>query len=581
MLRLARFLRPERLAVTLVLVLTFAQSLSSLYLPNLMSDIVDTGIVRGDVGYILRVGLWMLVVTLLGGLAAVVASFYAAQATARFGQRLRGRLFAHVTGYGLQEFDHWGTSSLIVRTTNDVMQVQQLVYMILRMLVMAPLTALGGIILAVYTDARLSWVIVVVLPLMAVVVYALMGRGLGLFRAIQTKVDRLNRVLREYLTGVRVVRSFGRDRYEVERFADANADLTDTAVQVFQLMATLMPLVMLIMNLATVAIVWFGGRQINGLSLQIGQLMAFIQYVTQIMFAVMMVSMMLFMLPRGQASALRIEEVLALAPAIAEPQNPQTPPPSLRGLVEFADVSFRYPGAEEPALSGISFVARPGEVTAIIGGTGAGKSTVLQLIPRLFDATGGAVRVDGIDVRAMSQEALRARIAYVPQRAVLFSGSVADNVRYGDLGAPEDAVRRALTTAQAAEFVRDLGGGDLDAGLSAAITQGGANLSGGQRQRLAIARALVRRAEIYLFDDSFSALDYRTDARLRAALRRELAGATTIVVAQRVSTVMDADRILVLDDGRLVGSGTHRELLHSCPVYQEIVASQLSPEEIA
>jgi len=581
MLRLARFLRPYRMFVALVLVLTFAQTMSSLYLPNLMSHIVDTGIVRGDVAYILRVGLWMLLITLLGGLASVLASFYAAKATAGFGQRLRSRLFSHVEQYSLREFDRWGTSSLIVRTTNDVMQVQQLIYMLLRMMVMAPLTALGGIILAVHTDARLSLVIVVVLPLMALAIYAVMGRGLGLFRAIQTKVDGLNRVLRENLTGARVVRSFGRTAHELARFDDSNRDLTDTSVRVFQLMATLMPLVMLIMNLATVAIVWLGAVQINATTLQIGQLMAFIQYVMQIMFSVMMVSMMLFMLPRAQASAIRIGEVLALEPDITDPQAPRTPASGVRGRVAFEDVTFQYPGAEEPALHGISFAAAPGEVTAIIGGTGAGKSTLLNLIVRFFDVSRGSVRIDGVDVREMSQEALRGRIGYVPQRAVLFTGSVAENVRYGDMEASDAAVRHAVDIAQAADFVVELGDGDMDQGLRAVMMQGGTNLSGGQRQRLAIARALARRAEIYLFDDSFSALDYRTDARLRAALRHEIRDATTIVVAQRVSTVIDADRILVLDDGRLVGAGTHRELLRSCPVYQEIVSSQLSPEEIA
>lgn len=581
MLRMGRFLRPDRWFVLLVLLFTFAQTMSSLYLPNLMSHIVDTGIVQGRAGYILRVGLWMLLVTLLGGLASVLASYFAAKTTAGFGQRLRAALFRHVAGFGPHEFDTWGTSSLIVRTTNDVMQVQQSIYALLRMMVMAPLTALGGIILAVHTDPRLSLLIIVVLPLMAAVIYLVMSRGLGLFAAIQVKVDRLNRVLRENLTGARVVRSFGRTDYELSRFDGANRDLTDTSVAVFQLMATLMPLVQLIMNLATVAIVWFGAVQINALSLQVGQLMAFIQYVTQIMFSVMMVSMMLFMLPRAEASAKRINEVLALRPEIGDPESPRRSAAGRRGEVVFENVGFRYPGAEAPALSGISFRAGPGEVTAIIGGTGAGKSTLLNLIPRFFDVSEGSVRIDGVDVRELTQEDLRGRIGYVAQRAVLFTGSVADNVRYGDLEADDTAVRHALTTAQAGDFVSELGGGDMQRGISAVISQGGSNLSGGQRQRLSIARALARRAEIYLFDDSFSALDYRTDARLRSALRREIRDATTIVVAQRVSTVLDADRILVLDDGRLAGVGTHRELLESCAVYREIVASQLTPEEIA
>lgn len=576
MMRLFRFLRPSRTAVVLVLVLTFAQTMSSLYLPNLMSDIVDTGIIRGNEPYIIHIGVWMLVVTLLGALAAVLASFYGAKAMAEFGQLLRKRMFSHVEHYALGEFDHWGTSSLIVRTTNDVMQVQQLVNMLLRMMVMAPLMAIGGILLAVATDARLSLILVVVLPLMGLAIYLVMGRGLGLFRALQTKVDRLNLVLRENLTGVRVIRSFGRTPYEIGRFADANVDLTDTSVRVFQLMAAMMPLVMLIMNLATVAVVWFGGVQVNAGALQIGRLMAFIQYVSQIMFAVMMVSMMMFMIPRGQASALRINEVLDMKPEIEDPEEARAPRTECHGQIAFRDVTFSYPGAEEPALAGITFTTGPGEITAIIGGTGSGKSTLLNLILRFYDVAEGSVQVDGVDVRAMSQQALRARIGYVPQRAVLFTGSVLDNLRYGDDGAAEGVVEHAAAVAQASEFIAEWGDG-----LQAVIAQGGANLSGGQRQRLAIARALVRHAEIYLFDDSFSALDYRTDARLRAALRGELGDATTLIVAQRVSTVKDADRILVLDEGRLVGSGTHRELLASCPVYQEIVASQRLPEEVA
>lgn len=576
MVQLLRFLRPYRTYVALVLVLTFGQTMSSLYLPNLMSNIVDIGIIKGHEAYILRVGVLMLLITLLGGVAAVLASYYGAKATAGFAQLLRIRLFTHVEHYTLREFDQWGTSSLIVRTTNDVMQVQQLMGMLLRIMVMAPITAIGGIILAVYTDPRLSLIIVVVLPVMGLAIYLVMGQGLGLFRTLQQKVDRLNLVLRENLTGTRVIRSFGRTAYEVGRFDTANADLTDTSVRVFQLMATMMPLVMLIMNLSTVAIVWFGGFQINAGTLEIGQLMAFIQYVTQIMFAVMMVSMMFFMLPRGQASAQRINEVLGLAPEITDPQAPRVLPTAGGGRLEFQNVTFHYPGAEEPALAEISFATAPGEITAIIGGTGSGKSTLLNLILRFYDVARGCILVDGVDIREISQTDLRAKIGYVPQRAVLFTGSVLDNIRYGDTAAPEAAVRHAAEVAQATEFIDELGDG-----LNSVISQGGGNLSGGQRQRLAIARAMVRHAEIYLFDDSFSALDYRTDARLRAALRQELGAATALIVAQRVSTVIDADRILVLDEGRLVGVGTHRELMAACPVYQEIVASQLSPEEVA
>jgi ATP-binding cassette subfamily B multidrug efflux pump len=574
MWKLWRFLRPDRGFVVLVIVLTFLQTMSTLYLPTLMSDIVDKGVVTGHIGYILRMGVVMLLVTMAGGAAAVLASLYGAKATAGFGQRIRSALFHHVEAFALHEFDVFGTSSLIVRTTNDVMQVQQLVNMLLRMMVMAPLTALGGLILAIYSDAGLSWIVFLSIPVLGLVIYSVMGRGLKLFQAIQAKVDRLNRVLRENLTGVRVIRAFNRVDYEDRRFDAANRDLTDTSIEVFQLMALMMPAVMLVMNLGIVAVVWFGSLQINAESVQIGQLMAFIQYVTQIMFAVMMVSMMSFMIPRGQASALRINEVLALDPAIVDPEAPR--PAAQGGEVIFDHVTFFYPGAEEPALADVSFTARPGQTTAIIGGTGAGKSTLVSLIPRFYDVTHGSIRIDGVDVRDMTQEALRAKIGYVPSRAVLFSGSVADNIRYGDLQADAEAVRRAAETAQATEFIDAMPGG-----LEAMVAQGGMNLSGGQKQRLSIARALVRRADIYLFDDCFSALDYKTDAALRRALRREVAGATVILVAQRVSTVMDADQIIVLDEGRVAGIGPHRQLLDTCPVYREIVDSQLSPEEIA
>lgn len=575
MLKLWKFLQPDRTLVVLVLVLTFLQTMSSLYLPTLMSDIVDKGVIPGHIPYIIHVGAFMLAVTLAGGAAAVYASLYGAKATAGFGQRIRSRLFGHVEDFTLHEFDQIGTSSLIVRTTNDVMQVQQLVNMLLRMMVMAPLTAFGGIILAVYTDARLAWIVLVSIPVLGLAIYLLMRRGLALFRAIQNKVDGLNRVLRENLTGTRVIRAFNRTTYEVARFDDANVGLTDTSVEVFQLMAMVMPAVMLVMNLSTVAIVWFGGLEINAGTLQIGQFMAFIQYVMQIMFAVMMVSMMAFMIPRGQASALRINEVLAMEAEITDPAEPQESG-TLRGQVEFDHVTFYYPGAEEPAVADVTFTARAGETTAIIGGTGAGKSTVVNLIPRFYDVSGGTLRVDGVDVRAMSQERLRAKIGYVPSRPVLFTGTVADNIRYGDLGADDAAVQRAAATAQATEFIDTLGDG-----FQSVIAQGGANLSGGQKQRLAIARALVRRAEIYVLDDCFSALDYKTDALLRQALRREVKAATVLIVAQRVSTVMDADQIVVMDDGRVAGVGTHRQLMESCAVYREIVSSQLTPEEIA
>ncbi len=573
--KLMEFLRPYRVYVALVLVLTFVQTMSSLYLPNMMSDIVDTGIVHGNQPYIWREGLLMLAVTAGGGLASVIARYYGAIAMAGFGRLLRSRIFSHVESFSLKEFDEIGTSSLIVRGTNDVWQVQQFITMALTFLVMAPLTAIGGIILAVRTDPGLSLTIVVVVPVMGFVIWLVMRQGFDLFRSIQRKIDTLNLVLRENLTGVRVVRAFGRVDYETRRFDQANLDLTDTSVRVFQLMALMMPLVMLIMNLATVAIFWFGAVQMNQGSFEVGNLMAFIQYVMQIMFAVLMVSMMLFQVPRAQASAARIQEVLELEPGIADPVQPLPAVPG-SGIVQFRHVTFHYPGGEEPALEDVSFTARPGEVTAIIGGTGAGKSTLLNLVLRFYDTSSGQVLVDGADVRAMRQHDLRRRLAYVPQRAVLFTGSVLDNIRYGDPQASAEAAMHAAAIAQASGFVRD-----MDGGLDAEVSQGGVNLSGGQRQRLAMARALARHAEIYLFDDTFSALDFKTDSLVRAALRRELKGQTVLIVAQRVSTVMDADQILVLDDGKLVGAGNHQHLMHDCPVYREIVSSQLSPEEIA
>ncbi len=465
---------------------------------------------------------------------------------------------------------------MIVRTTNDVMQVQQLANMMLRIMIMAPLTSIGGIIMAIYTDAHLAWIFLFLLPILALAVWAILGRGLSLFRLIQTKLDRLNRVLREYLTGTRVIRAFDRTDYELHRFDESNVDLTQTSITVFQRMAALGPVTTGIINLSTIAIVWYAGHSVDNGTLEIGKLMAFIQYVMQIMFSVMMVSMMSFMIPRGQASAARINQVLELDPDIHDPDHPTIPPLEYKGLLEFQQVSFRYPGAEESAVEDLSFSVRPGQITAIIGGTGSGKSTLLSLIPRLYDVTSGHILIDGVDVQEMSQTTLRQKIGYIPQRAVLFSGTVAENIRVGRPDATDEEVRHAADVAQATEFI--LG---LKEGFDSYIAQGGSNLSGGQKQRLSIARALVRRPEFYLFDDSFSALDYKTDANLRQALRPEISQAAVLIVAQRVSTVMDADLILVMDEGHIVGRGTHRSLLESSEVYREIVASQLSEDEIA
>lgn len=574
MSKILKYMAPYRKSVILVLILTFMQAMSTLYLPQLMSNIVDIGIVRGNVPYILDEGLWMLGVTVAGGMAAIGASYFASRASAGYAMRLRSHIFRHVEGFGLHEFDGLGTSSLIVRTNNDVMQVQQMVQMGLRMMIIAPLTSIGGIIMAIHTNARLALSMVVVVPLLGITVYLILGRGIPLFRVIQTKVDRLNRVVRENLVGVRVVRAFHREAHERKRFWDANTDLTQISVRVFQMMALMLPLVMLIMNWATVAIFWWGSIRLSHGQLQVGSLMAFIQYFSQIMFAVMMVSMMSFMLPRAQASAIRIREVLDTEPAIHDPVDPQHLARPRR--LTFDHVSFYYPGAEEAALADVSFDAYAGQTVAIIGGTGSGKSTLLNLIPRFYDVRSGSVRLDGVDVRELSAADLRQWLGLVPQRPSLFSGTVIDNVRYGDQAASLEDIQEALEIAQAWEFVQK-----MPDGMESFLDQGGANLSGGQRQRLSIARALVRKPALLLFDDSFSALDYKTDAGLRLALRQHVRDTVVLLVAQRIATIVDADLILVLDEGRIVSRGTHRELMESSPVYREIAASQLSPEEIA
>ncbi|QYR21994.1 ABC transporter ATP-binding protein/permease [Paenibacillus sp. sptzw28] len=574
MMKLVRFLKPYRLAVIAGLLLVFLQSLSDLYLPTLMADIVDKGVVNGDTAYIWRIGGFMLLIALGGGICSVGASFLSAKAAGGFGKDLRSRVFSHVSKFSLSEFDKIGTASLITRTTNDITQVQQVLTMMMRVMVMAPMMCFGGIIMAMYKDATLSLVIIAVVPLLGVIIYFIVGRGVPLFRVMQIKIDKLNLVLRENLTGIRVIRSFNRVSHEQKRFNEANRDLTDTAVKVNRIMASLMPIMMLILNLATIAIVWFGGLRINSGHMQVGDLIAFIQYAWQIMFALIFASMMFVMIPRASASAVRINEVLQMQPDINDPAFETEA--SANGTVEFENVTFHYPGAEMPAISNVSFIARPGEVTAIIGGTGSGKSTLINLIPRFYDTTEGRIRIGGIDVREMTQESLRAKIGLVPQKSLLFTGTIADNIRFGSEEATDEEIRRAASIAQASDFVTA-----MKDGFDSPIAQGGTNVSGGQKQRLSIARVLVRRPDIYLFDDSFSALDFKTDAKLREALRPATTESTVIIVAQRVSTVMDADRIIVLDEGRIAGIGTHRELLQTNNIYREIVTSQLSEEEIA
>jgi ATP-binding cassette subfamily B protein len=571
-----RFLAPDRGRLVLVLALALAQSIGSLLLPRLMADIVDHGIVRGDQGAIYRTGGLMLVMSIVASLCAIAGSYYSAQVATGFGRRLRGAIFARVEHFAIHQFDRFGSASLVTRTTNDTTQVQQMLIMMLMVVIVAPMMAIGGVILAVSQDAQLAWVLIAVMPIMAVVFALIMRRSVPLSTAMQAKIDRLNLVLGEGLSGVRVIRAFDRGTAQRARFDDANLDLTNTAITVNRLTAILMPALIMMLNFTSIAILWVGSHRIEAGVMQVGAMIASLQYAMQILFSVFMVTAMFVMLPRASASANRINEVLDLEPEIVDPAAGRAPAASTRGHVEFQHVTFQYPGAEEPALADVSFTAHPGEVTAIVGGTGSGKSTLAGLIPRFYDVNAGRVLVDGVDVRDMTQADLRARIGFVPQKATLFTGTVAANIRYGREQATDDEVRRAAAVAQALDFIDA-----MPETFASPIAQGGINLSGGQKQRLAIARAVVRTPDIYVFDDSFSALDFATDARLRAALKNETATATVFVVAQRISTVINADRIVVLDDGRVVGVGTHAELMERSPVYREIVESQVSLDEVA
>lgn len=575
MLKLFRNLKPYKWALVATVLLLFLQALSELYLPTLMSDIVDKGIVNKDTNLIYRIGGLMLLIALGGTICSIIAMYVSSIVSTSFGRDIRSKVFRHVENFTLREFDTIGTSSLITRTTNDITQVQQVLIMITRMMITAPIMCVGGLIMAFSRDHVLTWVLAVALPVMGLTIWFIASKGMPYFKIMQSKIDRLNLVLREFLVGIRVVRAFNREEHEKERFTAANWDLTDTSIKVNKLMAYFMPAMMIIMQFTTLAVMWFAAKRIDAGNMLVGDMMAFIQYVFQIMFSFLMASFMFVMLPRAQASAQRINEVLSMKPEIEDAATPVASF-SKKGYVEFKDVVFRYPGAEQPALSGITFQAEPGEVTAIIGGTGSGKSSLIHLIPRFYDVEKGQVLVDGVDVRQMTQEDLRAKVGFVPQQAVLFTGTAADNIRFGKENASEEEIRQAAATAQALDFITE-----MPEGFQSTISQGGGNLSGGQKQRLSIARALVRRPEIYIFDDSFSALDYKTDAKLRAALKQDIKDATVLIVAQRVSTVVDADRIIVLDDGKIAGIGTHRELLADCGVYREIVSSQLSEEEIA
>ena len=565
---LRRHLPPYSRPVAIVTLLLLVQSIANLYLPNLNADIINNGVSKGDTDYIWRIGALMLVVTLLLGVLSVVGVYFASRASMGVGRDIRGAVFGRVQRFSAREMNRFGTASLITRNTNDVQQVQLFLQIALTILVSAPIMAVGGVIMAIREDATLSWLLVVIVPLMAGIIALLLVRAVPLFQAMQGKIDRITAVLREQITGVRVVRAFIRGRAELERFEAANADLTDTALRVNRIFVIAFPSLLAIMNLSTVAILWFGAQLIDSGDMPIGNLTAFLMYIFQILFAVITAVFMVILIPRAEASAQRILEVLDTPPSIVDPADPVQPRPS--GLVELRDVSFAYPHSERPVLQGLSFEARPGKTTAIIGGTGSGKTTVVNMLTRSFDVTSGAVLVDGVDVRAQSLARLWSRMALVPQAAYLFKGSIAENLRFGKADATDEDIWRALEIAQARDFVSAMPGQ-----LDASVDQGGTNLSGGQRQRLAIARAFVKRPAIYLFDDCFSALDAATDARLRAAMRSEVADATTVIIAQRVSTILHADHIVVLDEGRIVGVGTHAELMRSSAEYREIVESQL------
>lgn len=572
---LRRYLKPHWPLLVGVGLFQAAQSIASLYLPNLVADIIDNGVAKGDVGHIMLVGSIMLAITLGQVACAITAVYFGAKASMLLGRNLRGAIFHRVGEFSEREVSQFGAPSLITRTTNDVQQVQMFVLMTCTLFVSAPILAVGGVIMAMQQDLGLSWLMAVSVPVLLVSIGFIVSRMVPLFRLMQKRIDTVNQVLREQLTGIRVIRAFVREDIEAERFAQANGELTDTALGAGRLFALMFPIVMLVLNVSSVAVIWFGGLRVESGEMQVGALVAYLSYLLQILMAVMMATFLGVILPRASVSGDRIGEVLDTASSVLMPENGVTTLGS-RGTVEFVDVSFAYPKAEAPVLRNLNFDVRDGQTTAIIGSTGAGKTTLVNLLPRLFDATGGAVFVDGVDVRELDPDLLWSRIGLVPQKPYLFSGTVASNLRYGKPDATDDELWEALTIAQGKDFVEA-----MDGGLEADISQGGTNVSGGQRQRLAIARALVKKPEIYIFDDSFSALDSATDARLRRALAKHRSEATIIVVAQRVATIMDADQIIVIEDGEIVGRGTHGELLATSTTYAEIVESQLTAEEAA
>jgi ATP-binding cassette subfamily B multidrug efflux pump len=576
---LGAYLKPYWKSISVIVVLILMQAIASLYLPTLNADIINNGVLQGDTGYIATFGGYMLMVALLQTACAIVSTYIGARTAMAFGRDVRSAFFRKVESFSQGEINQFGTPSLITRNTNDVQQVQMMTTLGLSLMIFAPLMGIGGIIMALRQDARLSLVLVVILPVMVLVLGSIIRLAIPLFRSMQKKLDRINQVMRETLTGVRVIRAFARSDYEERRFEEANQDLTGVGLKVMRLFAIMFPALFAILNFSTVSILYFGARRVDAGGMQIGNLIAFIMYVMQILFAVLMATMLSSFIPRAAASATRIQEVLEVEPAIGDGAAEAALVASTdapRGLVEFKDVEFRYPGAEEAVLTNITFTARPGQTTAIVGSTGSGKSTLISLIPRLYDITAGSISIDGADIREMKQADLWKHMGFVPQKAFLFSGTVAENLRYGDEDATDEELWHALDIAQGKEFVEA-----MPEQLNELVMQGGTNVSGGQRQRLAIARALVKKADIFIFDDSFSALDFKTDSMLRAALKREVGEATVLVVAQRVSTIMHADQIIVLDEGTIAGLGTHEELMLTSETYQEIVYSQLSAEEAA
>ncbi|MGL5756872.1 MAG: ABC transporter ATP-binding protein [Paraclostridium sp.] len=574
MLKLLKNLKKYNVTVVIIVLLVFIQALSDVYLPSLMSDIVDIGIVNNDTTYIFETGIKMLAITLIGVISTIGASYFGAKVAMGFGRDIRNNVFEKVESLSLKEVNELGVSSLITRTTNDVTQIQQVLIIMLRMMLYAPMVAIGATIMAVRKDGKLSLIILVSIPILIFSIYLISRKAIPLFKKMQKNVDKLNRVLRENLIGIRVIRVFNKYEFEKNRFKTASFELSDVAIKANRTITLLMPIMMLLVNLSIIAVVWFGGIRINSGSMQVGDLIAFIQYLTQIMFALMMLSMMFVMIPRASASAERINDVLNTTSYINNKEG-AIKETKLKGYLEFKNISFSYDENSEKVLDNISFKSGPGETTAIIGGTGSGKSTLVKLIPRLFEATQGEILVDEVNIKDIEVNLLRNKIGYVPQKATLFTGTIRENISYGKINAHDEDVENAIEISQSSDFINK-----KNDKWDSYIAQGGNNVSGGQKQRLSIARAVIKKPEIYIFDDSFSALDFKTDKALREALQEETKNSTVIIVAQRVSTVINADRIIVLDEGKIVQIGTHNELLKTCEVYKEIVYSQLSKEEI-